>query len=150
MSAYLHGSVALLLLAVLAACTNAAQPSPTPRDFTAVLENLALRGATIHEAVSGDAGCPAVPLHGNAVRLELTLAEDDSDYEVFLFRWRRAGDYEAAAEEFEACLEDYARSSVGVFVEVVELSPWRAYGPGWSDQLMTTLEEALRAAGGSG
>jgi hypothetical protein len=143
-------AVTLALLIGIAACADGAAPTPTPRDFTAVLESLALRGATIHQAVAGDSGCPTLPLHSNAVRLELTLQQDGEDYEIYLFRWRRPAHYEAAAETFDDCLEQYAAVSVAVNVDSIELAPWRAFGPGWSDELRTALAGALRAAGGSG
>lgn len=141
-------AVLLSLLVVAAACADGAAPTPTPRDFTAVLESLALRGATIHLAVAGDSGCPALPLHSNAVRLELTLQQDGEDYQIYLFRWRRQAHFEAAAEAFVECLDQYA-SSVAVDVDAIELAPWRAFGPAWTDELRTALSGAVRAAGGS-
>jgi hypothetical protein len=143
------GAVTLALLVAAAACADGAAPTPTPRDFTAVLESLALRGATIHQAVAGDSGCPTLPLHSNAVRLELTLQQDGEDYEIYLFRWRRPEHYTAATEAFADCLEQYAAASVAVNVDSIELAPWRAFGPGWTDELRSALGGALRAAGGS-
>lgn len=145
---HLRALALLALLALLAGCSGAAMPSPTPRDFTAVLEALALRGATIHQAVAGDAGCPRVPLHGNAVRLQLTLEQDGEDYDIFLFRWRRPAHYEAAADAFADCLEQYSADGLAVNVEAIEMAPWRAFGPEWSDALRAALEGSLRAAGG--
>jgi hypothetical protein len=140
----------LSLLVVAAACADGAAPTPTPRDFTAVLEALALRGATIHQAVAGDSGCPTLPLHSNAVRLELTLQQDGEDYEIYLFRWRRPAHYDAAADAFNECLAQYAADSVSVNVDAIEMAPWRSFGPGWTDELRSALTGALRAAGGSG
>ena len=136
----------LLVGSLLVACASTALPSPTPGDFTAVLEALALRGATIHEAISGDAGCE-VPLHGNAVRLALTLEQDGRDHRVYLFRWRRPADFERAAGAFEECVAEHAGSDAAVELETIELPPWRAYGPDWSSEMRQALEEALRAAG---
>lgn len=141
-------AVLLALLIVAAGCADGAAPTPTPRDFTAVLESLALRGATIHQAVAGDSGCPTLPLHSNAVRLELNLEQDGKDYEIYLFRWRRPAHYDAAANAFDDCLEQYAAASVGVNVDSIEMAPWRAFGPAWTDELRTALAGALRAAGG--
>lgn len=137
-----------MLALTLVGC-GAPSPSPTAGDMSAVMGALALRGATIHQQVSGDAGCAASTLHANALRIDLTLAQDGTDYEVFLFRWRRPADYEASAEPFEACLEEYAGSIVGeVDVESIEVPPWRAFGPAWTDELRRTLEGALRATAG--
>lgn len=139
----------LSLLVLVAACADGAAPTPTPGDFHAVLEALALRGATIHRAVAGDSGCPTLPLHSNAVRLELTLQQDGEDYEIHLFRWRRQAHFEAAAETFHDCFEAYAAAGVAASADSIELAPWRAFGPDWTDDLRTALAGALRAAGGS-
>jgi hypothetical protein len=138
--------IALSLL--FASCAAGSAPTPTPRSVVNVLEGLALRGATIQQAVSGDAGCPSVGLHGNAMRLGLTLDESGDDYEVYLFRWRRPADFEGAAGEFRDCLAEFASLHQATDVEVLELAPWRAYGPAWGDDLSDVLEAALRSAGG--
>ena len=136
-----------LLFGLLSGCGGAALPSPTARSVVNVLEGLALLGATIRQAVSGDAGCAVAPLYGNAVRLVLTLDGSAEPHEIHLFRWRRQAQYEAAAADFADCLDEYRASAEGE-VEVLELAPWRAFGRGWNDDLSIVLEEALRAAGG--
>lgn len=138
----------LALLPGLGGCAgNAALPSPTPRSVVSVLEGLALRGATIRQAVSGDAGCGVAPLRGNAVRLVLTLDGSAEQHEIHLFRWRRQAQYDAAAGDFADCVEEYSASGEAE-VEVLELAPWRAFGRGWDEELSIVLDEALRAAGG--
>ena len=110
---------------------------------------LALRGATIHQAVSGDAGCPGSSLHSNAARLAIPVTGDDTRYEVFLFRWRRQSDFDAAAEAFSDCLDAYVAEGAGdLVIETLEVPPWRAYGPAWSDQLRDLVEGALHDVGG--
>ena len=136
-----------LLFGLLVGCGSAAPPSATPPSVVNVLEGLALRGATIRQAVSGDTGCDVAPLRGNAVRLVLTLDETAEQHEIHLFRWRRQAQYDAAAADFAACVEEYRAASEGG-VEVLELAPWRAFGQGWDDELSVVLEESLRAAGG--
>lgn len=138
----------LLLAVTLAAGCGGGSPSPSTGDLTAVLGALALRGATIHQQVSGDAGCTDSELHGNAVRLELTLAGDQSRYQVFLFRWRRPADFTAAAASFSACVEANRVRTGAAAIGTLEVRPWRAYGPTWSDRLHETLDAALRATGG--
>jgi len=138
----------LLLLLTIAGC-GASAPSPAAGDMSELLGALALRGATIHQQVSGDAGCADSTLHPNALRIDLTLAQDGTDYEVYLFRWRRPVDFDASADRFRACFGDYAGSIVGdVDVDSLEVRPWRAFGPAWTDELRRTLDDALRATGG--
>lgn len=144
--------VALLCIALLlglpVGCGSAGLPSPTAPSVVNVLEGLALRGATIRQAVSGDAGCSVAPLRGNAVRLVLSLDGTAEQHEIHLFRWRRQPQYDAAAADFAACVEEHRAASEGE-VEVLELAPWRAFGRDWDDELLMVLEESLRAAGGS-
>ena len=119
--------------------------------MSAIQAALALRGATIHEAVSGDAGCPSVAgVHQNAARFEISLAADVYQrYEVFLFRWRRPSDFAAAEQPFSDCVDEYTAGLTGdVPVDGLEVEPWRAYGPGWSPDLMDLIESALRDVGG--
>jgi hypothetical protein len=144
---------ALLAGLLVASCSSGPGPTltPTPGDMSEVLAGLALGGATVHEQVSGDAGCPGSELHSNAARLSLSLPGDEQRYEVFLFRWRRSADFGAAAGAFNDCIDAYAAQTAGdVFIDALEVAPWRAYGPGWSEDLRTALENSLRAAGGGG
>jgi hypothetical protein len=151
------GMSKLLLAATLlvAACgptsTNSPStgptPTPTPGDLSAVQAALALRGATIHSVVSGDAGCPSVPrLHSNAARFEISLASaPDERYDVYLFRWRRPADFAAAEQPFSDCVDEYAAGVAGdVPIDGLDVEPWRAYGPGWSEELLALIEDALR------
>lgn len=151
----LIGSAVLWLVIFIAACggqpsPRGAAPTPTAGDMSAVQAALALRGVTIQDVVSGDAGCPAQPgLHSNAARFDIVLAGDSQPYQFYLFRWRRPSDFEAAAQHFTDCVDDFAASVTGdVPVDDLEVAPWRAYGPGWSEDLAVTLEQALRDVGG--
>jgi hypothetical protein len=139
------GLLAACLLVV--GCGVSGQPTPTPRSVTDVMEGLALRGATIHQAVSGDAGCTSATLRGNAVRLELTLQSDGQRYEVYLFRWRRPAQYDEAAAEFSRCVAEHETATGADEVQVIERPPWRAFGGRWSDDMLIVLDDSLRAAG---
>ncbi len=133
-----------LLAAVVGACSPAGNPSPSPAGMSEALPALVLRGATIRETVSGDAGCPGSPLHSNAMRVELTVAGDDTRYVVYLFRWRRPADFTAASDAFADCVEQFLTEAQGeVPIDEVEASPWRAYGPGWSEEVLVMVDEAL-------
>jgi hypothetical protein len=140
----------LLLFVLVAACGGAGSPTPTPGGMNDVMPALVLRGATIHDTVSGDGGCPSVPLHPNAARIEMTVADDESRYVVYLFRWRRPADFTAAAQPFEECLDEFAGQVDGeVLIDVVDAPPWRAYGAGWSEEVRLLIDEALNDLAGS-
>jgi hypothetical protein len=140
-------AVSLLLIA---ACGAGNGPTPTPGGMDEVLPALALRGATIHQSVSGDAGCPGSALHSNAARLEISVAGDETRYSVYLFRWRRPVHFEAAAQPFSRCVDEFLAQSDGeVPIDGVEAAPWRAYGPGWSEEVLLIVEEALHDLAGT-
>lgn len=130
---------------MLSSCGTA--PTPTPGEMVDVLNELAAHGATVRDVIAGDTGCSEPSLHDNGTRLQLTLASESRDYTVFLFRWRRPSDYDAAAASFSLCVSEFAqRLSSSVSVNVVDVSPWRAYGPGWTPTLHDALQQSLAAA----
>ncbi|HVM30680.1 MAG TPA: hypothetical protein VM305_07945 [Candidatus Limnocylindrales bacterium] len=156
MTRKLRGSSAPITLALLvgliliAGCSGDGAPTPTPGGMDDVLPALALRGATVHQSVSGDAGCPGSPLRSNAARLEISVAGDQQRYSVYLFRWRRPAHFEAAAQPFDQCLAEFLAQSDGeVPIDQVEAPPWRAYGPGWSEDVLVIVEDALRDLSGT-
>lgn len=133
-----------LIVGIVAACAGA--PQPTPGDMTAVLSELEAHGATVRDIVAGDAGCGDPTLHDNATRLELTLAADGRGYTVYLFRWRRQVDYDAAAVAFNTCVSEYLTRAGPVGTVVIDISLWRAYGPGWTQEMHDALLQSLAAA----
>jgi hypothetical protein len=139
-------SLAVATLALVAGCYGSSSSSPTPGDMTDVQGELEAHGATIKNAVAGDAGCPDQTLVSNARRLELTLAGDSKTYEVYLFRWKDQSTYTAAAPSFSLCVSAFADRGSSVHVETVEISPWRAYGPEWSKEMHDALQQALADA----
>ncbi|MDP8905550.1 MAG: hypothetical protein M3N29_09630 [Chloroflexota bacterium] len=141
-------ALGLVAAALLSACGGVASPTPSPADLGGVLNALASRGATINQVVGGDAGCPDSTLHSNAARIGLRV--DGRDYEIHLFRWRRAADFEAATAAFDECVAAYAAGTSSVSIEVVAVPPWRAFGSGWSRQVTETVREALQAAAAGG
>jgi hypothetical protein len=136
---------ALALVLLLAGCYGNST-SPTPGDSVDVLAELAANGATVTDAVAGDAGCSDESLQDNARRLDLTLAADGKPYTVFLFRWRNQAEYAAASSAFYLCVSQYADHRGSVHVETVEVSPWRAYGPDWGRGMHDALQSALAGA----
>ena len=141
----------LLLLGVLllAGCGAFVAPAPTPAEMDDVIADLVLRGATVHRLVSGDAGCPSQDLHDNAIHMEIALGSQSATHEIYLMRWRRQSDYDAAAQSFADCVAEYQAANPTQTVTQLEANPWRAYGPGWTPQVQETLQAALEAAGGS-
>jgi hypothetical protein len=130
-------------------CGAFGAPSPTPAGLNELVSALVLHGVTIHEQVSGDDGCPRVDLHDNATRLTVSVADDATQRDVYVFRWRRAADYDAAAQTFFPCATDFRSSRPGTELAVIEQPPWRAFGADWSDTLEQALRNSLQEAGGA-
>ena len=116
--------------------------------MVALLAEMSAHGLSVRDNVAGDPGCGQPSLRDNASRLTIQLAGEPAAYTVFLFRWRRPADFDAAAADFGACVAEF--SQVGTAVSTLEHSPWRAFGPNWSAALEAALDDSLAgAAGGS-
>jgi hypothetical protein len=143
-------AIVLLFAGVVAACGGApSTPPPTQASMDDVIALLVLRGLTIHRAVSGDPGCPSSELHSNAVRLEVSIDARSATHDIYLFRWRRSSDFVDSAKPYADCIAEFQALNGGRAVSQVESEPWRAYGPGWPEDLAPRLQEALDAAGGT-
>jgi hypothetical protein len=139
---------ALLVAVVAAACGATGQPVATPGGFGDVVGALVLHGVAVHEQVSGDDGCPRVELHDNAMRLTVSVGDDTARRDVYLFRWRRAIDFDASVQSFFMCVTDFRSNHPGTVIEVVEQRPWRAFGADWSLPLKQAVTDALAVSAG--
>src|SRR5687768_13345799 len=138
-------AVALALTATIG-CGGTTTPTASPGGFPDVIAQLVLRGVTVHEQVSGEDGCERVPLHDNATRLQVSTATSVDRRDVYLFRWRRESDFVASATSFFMCVGDFQSNNPGETVDVVEDSPWRAFGTDWSDEIELAVRESLQSA----
>ena len=111
-----------------------------------VLGELAAHGATMTDAVAGDAGCGDQSLMDNARRLQVSFAPDGKTYTVYVFRWYNNADYREADSAFAGCVTAYQQAHPASTVDTVDLSPWRAFGPDWSDALRDAVDGALADA----
>jgi len=136
---------ALTLMMLLTGCYGGST-GPTPGDMVDVLGELSAHGATMTDTVAGDAGCPDQTLVDNARKLQVSFAPDGQTYTVYLFRWLNNADYGEAADAFNSCMISYQSSNAGVTVDKVNVSPWRAFGPGWTSELQDAVAGALTDA----
>jgi len=142
-------AAALALSALLVvSCGSLEAPAPTPQEMDDVIANLVLLGASIHNPVSGDAGCPNSDLHNNALRFDIALGSQSATRQVYLMRWRRTSDFDAGAQAFAECVAEYHALHPDQQLSTLELNPWRAYGPGWPIELGQVISDALAASGG--
>lgn len=139
---------AALLAMVVIGCGSFSAPAPSPGTMDDVIAALVLRGVTVHRLVGGDAGCPSSDLHSNAVHMQVALGSQSATHEIYLFRWRRAVDFDSSGQAFADCIAEFESLNPARPVDRLEARPWRAYGPGWTEQLRATLDAALLAVGG--
>jgi len=148
--------VRLLALVALSAQALAAcggeRPGPTPADRQGILEELARRGGTVSEIVSGDPGCADPELAGNAIRFSLTVPGASGSADVYLFTFKNRPFFERGAAAVDACQRAYETDAArtGGPVERIDVSPYRAFGEDWSPGLRIFLEATMRAVAGDG
>jgi len=111
-----------------------------------VLGELSAHGVTMTDTVAGDAGCVDQSLVDNARKLQVSFSPDGKTYTVYLFRWLNNADYTEAGSAFDGCALEYQGAHSGSSVTKVDVSPWRAFGPGWTTDLQAAVSGALADA----
>ncbi|HUR16106.1 MAG TPA: hypothetical protein VMZ33_02365 [Candidatus Limnocylindrales bacterium] len=142
--------LALVALSIIVlACSGGAiaEPTETPGTMDDAIGALVLNGVAVHNLVGGDAGCPEQDLHDNALRLEVSIGTMSSTRTIYLMRWRRQTDFDAAAESFAACITEFGELSGATQIDQVANAPWRAYGANWPPQLLLAVTDALESVG---
>jgi hypothetical protein len=134
---------------VVAACGVFVAPSPTAGEIGDVVAGLVLRGAAITDQVSGDAGCGDPTLFGNAVRYDVRISSDQATAPVYVLRWKSQQTFDSSEDAFQGCVNAFKQVHPGQGVSVYEDSPWRVFGPNWSDNLRSAVEAAVHAAAGA-
>jgi hypothetical protein len=129
-----------LLAFVVAGCRTGGAASPSPPGFDEVFSELARRGATVTQIVSGAPGCDDPSLVANAVRLTIRLA-DGVPRTVHLFGFRNAAALRAASANLEQCRRSFEASAATGSVGAMTSAPYYAFGAPWSPELATLLEE---------
>jgi hypothetical protein len=134
--------------ALVVGCYGDSGPGRTPGTMDDVIASIVLQDVTVLHLTSGDAGCTTPTLHDNAVHATVVIGAQSASHEVYVLNWKNQARYDAAATDFAQCLDELRASNPGGVVTEVDAYPWRAYGPGWTPQLRTIIENALSASGG--
>jgi hypothetical protein len=129
-------------------CYGSSGPGPTPGAMDDVIANIVLQDVTVLHLTSGDAGCPTSSLHDNAVHLTLVIGNQSASHEAYLLRWKNQAEYDDAADDFAACLDEYRGLNPNAPVSAINSPPWRVYGPSLNGPIGPILFNALLAAGG--
>lgn len=142
-------TLAVIALAFWAAgCYGNSAPTPTPGSMDDVIANIVLQDVRVLNPRSGDAGCPTSSLHDNAVHLTLVIGAQSASHEVYLLRWKNQREFDDAAADFTACLEEFRALNPTSTVSAINSPPWRVYGPSLNGPIGPIIFNALLAAGG--
>lgn len=141
-------------LVALAGCGSgvASPPQPTPGGYTEIFEAWALNGVTVYARTSGDPGCGDQSLADNAVHVVVSMPPDDEPRDVYLFRFRNSVRWADAQPLIDACQSTFEAISAraGGPVSRIDISPYRAFGDGWTRELQAALERGLAEVAGNG
>jgi hypothetical protein len=148
-------AVAAAVTCVLAACDVGAvgsPPLPTPGGYTEIFESWVLQGIAVHERTSGEPGCGDQSLADNAVHVVISMAPDPTPRDVYLFRFRNSVRWADEATIVDACQQVFEAisSRAGGPVSRIDVSPYRAFGDGWTPELRAALERGLADVAGNG
>ena len=135
------------ILALLAACSSL-EAVATPADAQGIFEELARRGGTVTEIVSGETGCGEADLVDNAIRFRLLApgAAEPARVHLFLFRGRAA--FDQGAEPVERCRSTFESGAPAGSVGGLAVAPYRLFASGWSPEAGELLETTLEAMAG--
>jgi hypothetical protein len=90
--------------------------------------------------VSGDTGCDDPALVDNAVHFRAIPPGETNAVDVYLFTFRNDAAWQASAPRIRTCRGDATGT--------LSVSPYHAYGNGWSDGFHRLVTDALNAASG--
>jgi hypothetical protein len=141
-------------VALLAGCGSVVGPAPlpTPGGYTEIFEAWALNGIAVHERTSGDPGCGDESLADNAVHVVVSFPPDPTSRDVYLFHFRNSVRWADEGPTVDACQAAFEAISAraGGPVSRVDVSPYRAYGDGWTPELEAAIERGLASVAGDG
>jgi ABC-type glycerol-3-phosphate transport system substrate-binding protein len=140
---------ALAAVIALAGCGVFVAPSPTAGEMGDLVSALVLRGVTITDQVSGDAGCSDPSLFGNAIRYDARMAGETATVPIYVLRWNSQQTFDANEPAFQACVAQFQQAHPGVNLLTFEDSPWRVYSAAPSSLLRGAIVEAVTAVAGA-
>ena len=138
---------------LLAACGSAigSPPLPTPGGYTEIFESWALNGIAVHERTSGDPGCGDESLADNAVHVVVSFPPDPSP-ETSTSSTSATACAGPTGTIVDACQSAFEAISAraGGPVARIDVSPYRAFGDGWTPELEAALKRGLASVAGDG
>jgi len=139
-------------VALVAGCAGPPAPA-TPAPATSIFEALAVQGGVTVNLTAGDPGCSDRSMIPYAIHAQVRLPANVAELsDVYLFTWNDHAGWTRGAVAFESCRAEYTAGTLagGRTVDEIDVSPFRAFGPGWTPALKTALTAALVQSAGNG
>jgi hypothetical protein len=151
--AWLRGALALAATAALVAACAGPPVAASPQPVTGVFQQLTVHDGTTVNLVSGDPGCDIPVMVPFAVHAQIRVpSSSTTTTDVYLFTYENRPAYDRQADAFEECKMAYAASAAagGRPVDELDISPFRAFGPGWTPEVRAALLQSMSEAAGNG
>ena len=145
-------ALALGLALLVGACAGP-PVSNTPAPATSIFQELEILGGSTLTLVSGDPGCNQPDMIPYAIHAQVRVPAGASQpTDVYLFTWADHDAWNRGAVAFDSCRAEYAasRPAAGRTVDELDVSPYRAFGAGWTATLRSALQQAMAEAAGNG
>jgi hypothetical protein len=142
-------AAALAAPLLLASCYSFATPSYHPGEGRDLVAAIVRHGATVTATVPGDSACDDPSLVANAMRLELTDPGDGAARDVWLYSFRERS-WAGSEAPVDACQAAFEAANPGATVTRIDIPVYRAFGAGWSHELVHALEAAIAEAADAG
>jgi hypothetical protein len=134
---------------LLASCYSFATPSYHPGEGRDLVAAIVRHGATVTATVPGDSACDDPNLIANAMRLAVTDPGDGAARDVFLYSFRERS-WAGSEAPVDACQAEFEAAHPGAAVTRIDIPVYRAFGAGWSEDLVHALEAAITEASEAG
>lgn len=147
-----RSAAAVLAAAAIASACAGPPVADTPQPATGVFTQMATNGIATENLTSGDSGCNDPAQAPFAIHAKVRYpASASGTSDVYLFTYADRGAWQREADAFESCRAAYASGAAnGRTVDELAISPYRAFGAGWSPQLRAAIRQSLTQAAGNG
>ena len=140
----------LLAVAVAGGCAGrSVSPLGTPADFGGLSQILQVRGLTIVDVRSGDAGCPGSDLSKTAISFRAGGLDQTTLVQVYLYVFHDHATFVRRSTDVGGCAASYVTDPSSY--QSLAISPYVLSGQGpWAPGFTEQLREGLTKAAGDG
>ena len=108
-------------------------------------------GVSVASSVAGESACADPGLAGNALHLRGSVASDPTLRDIYIYTFK-SNKWDGSQPAVDACQTAYASASAspGASVSRLDIPTYRAFGAGWSPELVDAIRNALTEASTQG